>query len=524
VTAASLSLPPKQSLAPPTTEDAWAHLHAVLEQAPLPIAVYEGSEHRVSVFNAHARELLRDRRPPVVGERLIDALPELRGSPTLAILDDVFKTGVGRTVREEPLELMRGDGTLEKRWLNLSFHPIRNGLGEVSSVITSAHEVTEEVERRQAAQAANRAKDEFLAMLGHELRNPLTPIVSALDLMKTRPRHGRRREDEVRAREVIERQVRHLVGLVDDLLDVARITRGKIRLDKRPLELSTVVAAAVEVSSPLFESRNHRLTIEVPSQGLRLFGDAERLTQVISNLLTNAAKYTDSGGQVTLKAALEGRRLHLSVKDNGVGLAPGAAPSIFEPFVQEGQRLDRRQGGLGLGLALVKKLVTMHRGTVSAHSEGKGKGSEFVVTLPALSARPSRKTRVVPPRGRTTAHPARRRRVLLVDDNADITDTLATLLRKQRYDVATAYAGPEALQLATVFKPDVAVVDIGLPDMDGYHLARLLRRQPGGKRLRLVALTGYGLKTDRTRSARAGFDVHLTKPVDLAALGAALSA
>ncbi|MCE9574125.1 MAG: PAS domain S-box protein [Deltaproteobacteria bacterium] len=372
---------------------------------------------------------------------------------------------------------------------------------------------TAERAARTAAEAANRAKDEFLAMLGHELRNPLAPMVTALSLMKARDGEASQRE-----RTVIERQVTHLGRLIDDLLDVSRITEGKVQLRRERVELAVIVQRAVELASPLLEQRDHHLLVDVAATGLAVFGDPTRLAQVVSNLIGNAAKYTPRGGHIEVVARREGARAVLTVRDDGVGIAREMLPHVFDLFAQERQSVDRAQGGLGLGLAIVKSLIAMHDGTVVAASEGHGKGSTFTVELAALDADTAEPAPHAAEGDATRAGAGRR--VLVVDDNPDAADMLAEVLRARGHAAAVAYDAPAALALVARFRPDVALLDLGLPVVDGYELARRLREVAGP--VRLVAVTGYGQPADRERSEAAGFDAHMVKPVDLAALFAAL--
>jgi len=358
---------------------------------------------------------------------------------------------------------------------------------------------------RHDAEAANRAKDEFLAMLGHELRNPLAPILTALELMRLRPGVGAERE-----RAVIERQVQHLVGLVDDLLDVSRITRGKVELRSEPLQVGDLIARAIEVVTPLLEEHRHLLSVEVAG-GLAVHGDPGRLSQVMSNLLTNAAKYTPSGGRIAVRAWCDGDRAMISVTDNGIGIEPAMLERVFEPFAQARQAIERAQGGLGLGLAIVDNLVKLHRGTVTAHSDGLGRGSVFTLALPLLGEPPV--AREAPPAPRATT--ASEARILIIDDNVDAAQLLADVLAAGGYDTLAAHDGPSALQAAEAFRPQIAVVDLGLPVMDGFELARLMLAEPALTGTKLVALTGYGQAEDRARTAAAGFEAHLVKPVDI---------
>jgi PAS domain S-box-containing protein len=373
---------------------------------------------------------------------------------------------------------------------------------------------------RAQAQSANRAKDEFLAMLGHELRNPLSPILTALQLMKLRGDAASERE-----RTVIERQVNHLTRLVDDLLDVSRIAQGRVELDLQVVELVEVVANAIEMASPLIEQRLHRLLVDVPRHGLEVEVDRTRLAQIVSNLLTNAAKYTPPGGDISVRAERAGDMVVLSVRDTGIGMTAEVLPRIFELFMQEKQSLDRAQGGLGIGLSLVRSLVERHGGVVSAHSDGPGRGSELVVRLPAARAARAAEAAPAPPATpKPTALPPRAERILVVDDNEDGAEMLALALRGKGYQTHVAHDAPTALSVAAELLPDVAFLDIGLPVMDGYELATRLRKLPGLSGIRLIALTGYGAEEDRRKAREAGFDQHLVKPVAIDVIDATLRA
>jgi PAS domain S-box-containing protein len=359
----------------------------------------------------------------------------------------------------------------------------------------------------EKAYEADRRKDEFLAMLGHELRNPLAPIVTALELMRLR-------SGDVAAQEraIIERQVGHLSRLVDDLLDVSRITQGKIELKRGRIHLGEVIGKAIEIASPLLEQRSHNLELDVPPTGPVVHGDPLRLAQVFANLLTNAAKYTPPGGRIALSARRQGDEVVVRVRDNGTGIEKELLSRVFDLFTQGKRSLDRAQGGLGLGLTLVRSLVEMHGGRVSAASDGPGKGSEFSVFLPALedqaaeTPRPSK-----PPPVKT----AQRSRILVVDDNVDAADLLADALRIEGHEVRVALDGPQALSLAQEFGPTIALLDIGLPVMDGYELAQRLKTDPASAGIQLIAISGYGQEADRRRSLEAGFKEHLVKPVEL---------
>ncbi|HZU34709.1 MAG TPA: ATP-binding protein, partial [Gemmataceae bacterium] len=367
-------------------------------------------------------------------------------------------------------------------------------------------------ERRRAEEAlrqADRRKDEFLAILAHELRNPLAPLRNAIDFLR---RKGTADPAVHWAHDVVERQVQHLTRLVDDLLDVSRFNRGKINLQMEPVALAAVVAHAVEISRPLIDARKHALEISLPEAALHVEGDLTRLAQALSNLLINAAKYTDEGGRLNLSVETSGSEVALRVQDTGIGIPAHMLPHIFEMFTQVPGTIRRSGGGLGLGLTLVRQLVEMHGGRVEAHSKGPGCGSEFVIYLPLV--RPASPPQA--PEQRANHAPARH--VLLVDDNQDAVETLAKLLRLDGHEVRTAYDGPTALGLARTRPPDVVLLDISLPGMDGFEVARRLRQDLGLKQALLVALTGYGHEEDRRRSRQAGFNVHLVKPVDVRAL------
>ncbi len=392
----------------------------------------------------------------------------------------------------------------------------RELIARISTHLEISRLLIREREARAEAEVANRSKDEFLAMLGHELRNPLAPIVTALQLMRLRG-------DDVLSKErtVIERQVNHLIRLVDDLLDVSRITRGKVELQRERLELSEIVAKAIEMSSPLIEQRQHVLTVEVPRRGLAIEGDVVRMAQVVANLLNNAAKYTEPHGHITIRGALEGAQVVLRVNDTGIGLSADMLPRVFDLFVQEFQALDRAQGGLGLGLAIVRVLVELHGGTAEAHSEGHGRGSEFVIRLPAAeTAEPLAVANATPGAEAVTRPDALR--VLIVDDNADAAELLAMSIQLMGHLAEVANDGPSGLKVAARFRPDIALLDIGLPVMDGYELARHLRELPGLSSVRLIAVTGYSQEADRQEAEAAGFEHFLVKPVQLGELHEAL--
>jgi signal transduction histidine kinase len=406
-------------------------------------------------------------------------------------------------------------------------------------------------------QEGDRRKDEFLAMLAHELRNPLAPIRNAAHVIRLL---GPAKPELQKARDVIDRQLQHLARLVDDLLDVSRITRGKISLQLEPLDVATAVASAVETSRPLIDARKHDLTVSLPAQALSVRADVARLAQILSNLLNNAAKYSEEQGRIWLTVAREGNEAVFRVRDTGAGISPEMLHRVFDLFAQADKSLDRSQGGLGIGLTLVRRLVEMHQGSVKAQSEGPGRGSEFIVRLPALDSELPQPNLPTPPTsgecveggpavngapasgavppalgaglltppgeretinqaalgaGLPTPPPSVTHRILVVDDNVDAADSLALVARLEGHEVHTANDGLVALQEAHAFQPHVILLDIGLPHMDGYEVARRLRTQPGGDRFVLAAVTGYGQGNDRLHAHDAGFDHYLVKPVNL---------
>jgi signal transduction histidine kinase/DNA-binding response OmpR family regulator len=368
-------------------------------------------------------------------------------------------------------------------------------------------------------QQADRHKNEFLSMLAHELRNPLAPIRNAVQILRLR---GSTDAELEQVRDLIDRQVQQLIRLVDDLLDISRITRGKIRLQTEAIDLAVVVARAVETNRPLIDGRRHELTVTLPAEPVRVEGDPVRLAQVLGNLLNNAAKYTEEGGSIWLTVERAGDEAMLRVRDTGVGIPEEMLGSVFDLFTQVDRTLDRSQGGLGIGLTLVRRLVEMHSGRVQVFSAGPGRGSEFVVRLPALVG-----GRRPPPTGNgvvSSLARSGRARVLVVDDNRDAADSLALLLRLAGHEVCVAHDGPTAVALAADFGPQLVLLDIGLPGMDGYAVARRLRAQPNAHKTLLVALTGYGQEEDVRRSREAGFDHHLVKPADPEALATVFAA
>jgi len=415
---------------------------------------------------------------------------------------------------------LQAEKTRELETLNRVLQRANTELEQANRTLQS--EIAERTRVEQALKAADRHKDEFLAMLAHELRNPLAPILNAVQLIRKKPLTD---PQLLWSRDVIERQLGHLTRLVDDLLDVSRITRGKINLSRETVEVADLVARAVETVQPLIAERGHQLHLSVAPQSIRVFGDPLRLTQAVGNVLSNAAKYTENGGQISLTARQVDDRVEIRVQDTGIGIPADMQPVIFDMFTQLNVPTGRAQSGLGIGLALVRKLLEMHGGSVSAFSEGNGRGSEFLITLPVIPSE------ITAGNGRTAVGLDSnvggeavqvRRRILVADDNSDALESLATLLELSGHEVFSAANGALALEAAERNLPEVALLDIGMPKLDGYEVARRIRAQPWGRRITLVALTGWGQESDRRRSGEAGFDSHLVKPLDLDKLTALL--
>jgi signal transduction histidine kinase len=380
------------------------------------------------------------------------------------------------------------------------------------TLVSAAQSALRARRRQYAMREVDQRKDEFLAMLGHELRNPLAPIRAASDLLRM-PTLDR---DKIRqTSEIISRQVKHMTGLIDDLLDLARVSRGLVTLDETLLDASQVVTGAIEQVRPLIDARRHRVTIRMTHDAALVHGDHKRLVQIVANLLNNAAKYTPEGGDIAVALEADDENVRYTVSDNGIGIAPHVIGHVFDMFAQAERSSDRAQGGLGIGLALVKNLVTLHRGQVAAYSEGIGKGSRFTVVLPRAAG-----AGATAASGARGAAPAALRglRLLVVDDNDDAGQMLGLYLEAAGFGVTVVQSAHAALAAAQAHPPDACLLDIGLPDMDGNELARRLRHLPGMAQATLIAITGYGQDTDRARTTAAGFDHHFVKPVDMEAL------
>jgi PAS domain S-box-containing protein len=473
----------------------------------------------VATFNPAAEKIFGHAAPEVIGQNVKVLMPEPYHSQHDAYLANYLGSGqakiigIGREVVGR-----RKDGSTFPMELAISVFRLgeRCYFTGIVRDITERKRLEQELRQRLDELAeADRHKNEFLAMLAHELRNPLAPIRNALHILKMPGAVG---PAVPQARGMMERQVQHLVRLVDDLLDVSRIMRGRIELHREPVDLAAVVNRAAETAQPAIDAHGQELLVALPPEPVVLEGDLIRLAQVISNLLVNAAKYSKKAGRIWLTAGREAGQAVVRVRDSGIGIAPELLPHIFDLFVQADRSLARSQGGLGIGLTLVKKLVEMHGGGVTAFSPGPGQGSEFVVRLPALS-RDRAGGRGEPPEG-AGPRTGPSRRVLVVDDNVDAAESAAMLLRLWGHEVHTVYDGMSVLQAVRDYRPEILLLDIGLPGMTGYEVAQQLRSRPEFEGLVVAAMTGYGKYDDRRRSKEAGFDFHLTKPLDPSALEA----
>ena len=453
---------------------------------------------RFTYVNPEAERLLGRPRAQLLGEVLWDVFPELVGS---AIERDFH-----RCVAEGVTFEVESTNPLTGHHFSNRIHPGADG-----GVAVYFHDITRRKQAENALREADRRKDEFLATLAHELRNPLAPIRNAarLLLLKGSP------DPQMRwGAEVIHRQVDHMSRLLDDLLDVSRISRNRLELRREWIDLGTVIDSAIETSRPVIDAQTHRLFVDKPIEPVYVDADPVRLAQVFSNLVNNAAKFMNARGEIRLSAARQGNEAIVRVEDRGVGLEAAVLPHIFEMFWQASPTFDRSRGGLGIGLSLARGIVELHDGRIEAHSPGPGQGSEFVVRLPLVSDA----ARVPVARPEQPLAAGRPRRVLIVDDVRDNADSLAGVLKALGHQVHAAYDGAEALALASTVHPDAVLLDLGMPELDGYQVCRQLRKQPGGESMLIVALTGWGQETDRARTQDAGFDHHLIKPADLGAL------
>lgn len=497
-------------------QDAARTLHNWFDNAPGFVALLRGPDFVFELVNKAYYQLVGHRA--LVGRPAFEAMPEVESQGYFALLQRVYESGepfVGRAMRVVLQPAL--DAPPMERFVDFLYQPVRDAGGAIVGIFAQGHDVTHQVQATAALEDANRRKDEFLAILAHELRNPLAPIRQAAQVAKATPDPAR----QAWAVGVIDRQVGHMALLLDDLLDVSRISRGKLALRIAEVDLQSVVDAAVEGAWPGIEAKKHKLVLRLPDHPVRLQADAVRVAQVLSNLLSNAAKYTDPGGTITLVAEESGGRLLVRVRDTGIGLSREHLEGIFTMFSQVAAGSDRAQGGLGIGLALSRGLAQLHGGTLEANSEGPGRGAEFTVSLPLPQ-------RAAPPpeaesAGAAVAARGRSRRVLVADDNADALMTMATLLEIEGHEVHTAADGAQALAQAEKVRPEIAILDIGMPRLNGHQVAERIRAAEWGRSMRLIALTGWGQVQDQERARVAGFDHHCTKPVAVEQLLALLA-
>ncbi|HET7401522.1 MAG TPA: PAS domain S-box protein, partial [Usitatibacter sp.] len=454
-------------------------------------------------WNSGARHILGYTAAEIVGRGFDVFFPQDEGGGTQVV--QLLERARLQRRGEQLGWMVRKDGT--RFWGHVTLTALHDSKGELRGFASLTRDLSER-KRMQSLEEQGRHLSEFLAMLAHELRNPLAPIRNAVAIMansKDLP------APVAWSRGVIERQTTQLARLVDDLLDVSRITRGKLRMESQPIELCEALKRAVEASRPLIDARQHRLRMDVPEKGLAVLGDPTRLTQVFLNILNNAAKYTPAGGDIHVRAQAQGRDAVVCIRDNGVGIPASLLDSVFDLFAQGERTLDRAEGGLGIGLTLARRIVEMHGGSISASSAGPGQGSEFVVRLPRLPAQEAPAPAEEAPAA-SAAPQGPPRTILVVDDNVDSANSVAVLLRMGGHEVDVAHDGPTALDRVKAKHPDVVLLDIGLPGMSGYQVAEELRRMNRAG-MRIYAMTGYGQRQDRRRSQEAGFDGHLVKPV-----------
>ena len=447
-------------------------------------------------------------------EKIVGAsIEEIIGSHAFGELLPYYQSALsGNTVR---LELEIDYQTIGPRWVNTVYTPTIGADGKPDGWVGVVVDIDEQKRSEEALRITDRRKDTFLAVLAHELRNPLAPMRNSLEILKRSPDSNATPNQQ--ARMTMERQLSHMVRLVDDLLDLSRINSDKLELQRQPVTLTEVVSQAVETVRPLIAKAGHQLSIDLPTDPLQLNADTVRLSQAFSNLLNNACKYTDPGGHISLSAISENGNVVVAIRDDGVGIPEDLSPKIFEMFTQADQSSERHQGGLGIGLALVKRLVEMHEGEVTVGTNPTGQGSEFRVKLPLLAGTRQREASNIVHTVAASAEPSMR--ILVVDDNHDSAETLSLLLQMMiGNEVSVAHDGEEALRMAIEVRPAVVLLDIGLPKMNGYDVAKQIRAQSWGSDPTLIAITGWGQTEDKNLSKQAGFDHHLVKPVDPDAL------
>ena len=483
-----------------------SRLAEVFRHAPSFMAVLSGPTHVFERANDRYLELIGGRE--VIGQPIRAALPEVEGQGYFEMLEGVLRSGEPYIGTGHRVQLRRA-GRMEERVVDFVYQPIRNVEGDVTGVLVQGIDTTERKAAEDALREADRKKDDFIALLAHELRNPLAPIRNGLQVIRLA---GHDEVSRAQTQKMMDRQLTHMVRLIDDLLDVSRIERHKMELRRSRVSLADIVNSAVETARPAIEESAHEFTITLPAQPVLLDADLTRLSQVFSNLLTNSAKYTERGGRIWLTAETSGGEVVVAVRDTGIGIPAEALANIFDMFSQVDRSIERSKGGLGIGLALVKGLVEMHGGTVSASSEGAGAGSTFTVTLPILENQLIFPEPLV---SDVAVVPRSRRRVLVVDDNRDGAKSLSMMLGLLGDDVRSAHDGLEAVEQAEQFRPDVILMDVGMPRLNGLEATQRIREHSWGRAMTIIALTGWGQDVDRERTRQAGCDGHLVKPVEM---------
>jgi signal transduction histidine kinase/ActR/RegA family two-component response regulator len=484
-----------------------ARFAQLFELAPTFMCVLRGPNHVFEMANPGYLRLTGHR--PLIGRPVAEALPETVEQGYVRLLAHVYASGEAFSATGATYSPPVAAGeTVNERHIDFVLQPIKEADGSISGIFCEGVDVTSRALAEAALRDAGRRKDELLAMLAHELRNPLAPIRTAAEVLSRRLVSDELAQN---AADVVRRQATQLTRIVDDLLDVSRISMGRIELKRETLQLSDVIDQAAEAVAPLWRAKQHQISTVSGLEPLFIKGDFARLVQSFGNVMTNAAKYTEAGGKIGILVSSTADVVKVTISDSGAGITPEFLPRVFELFAQADQTLNRAQGGLGIGLSVVKKLVEMHGGDISARSDGLGRGSTFEITLPRIAAPLPRPDDPLAPQSPS-------RRILIVDDNADAANSLSELLRLDGHQTLPACSAEDALTFAQSFKPDIVLLDIGLPKMDGYEVARRLRQLPACSRTIIVALTGYGQTEDRERTQTAGFDAHLVKPVDLRAL------
>jgi PAS domain S-box-containing protein len=491
-------------------EEDRARLAAIVESSDDAI-VSKTLDGVIRSWNRGAERLFGYTAQEAVGQPITLIIPPERVDEERTIL-----ARLRRGERVDHFETVRVAKDGRRLDISLTVSPVQDHAGHIIGASKIARDITERKAMENALRDADRRKDEFLALLAHELRNPLAPLRNGLQMLRLADRDPNERAS---AREMMERQLQHMVRLIDDLLDISRISRNKMELRRGRVRLADVVSSAMEIALPAIEAAGHELTVALPPEPVFLDADLTRLAQVFGNLLTNSAKYTPRGGHIRVAAVRRGEDVCVSVRDNGIGIPAESLPAIFDMFSQVDRSTERSGGGLGIGLALVKGLIEMHGGTVSAESQGEGKGSTFTVRLPTLRLTSPLATGGdgTPVESEPTV-PAPKRRILVVDDSQDAARSMARVLRLRGNETRTACDGAEAVHVAEEFRPEVILMDVGMPHVDGYEATRRIRQQPWGQSITIIALTGWGQEGDRVESREAGCDGHLVKPVDLAEL------